>query len=259
MSLHRTLYRQLLRGVRRVPRLVEPPIPQQWGKAHFLPAAALGIESVARAILPTPLQQCAVGISGAGDGSNPAANSMESLRTAVREGFRASVTAPAVDVAQQLDGAFALLRVLPDLQLAAHCTASATTHGVEVQITTRHLGSRDMEPEHPQHIFMYRVRVANYGDMRCQLLGRHLVFRDGEGNIVTEVPRGSQGVVGETPVLNPGDSTVFEYCSGCDLPSSTGSLSGSFHMADLSADADTDGDWDASLPDVLFAADLPPL
>ena len=257
MAVHRTLYRQILRGVRRIPQLVEPPIPQQWGKARLTPASALGIDQVARTILPTALQQCVAGISGAADGSDPATNSVEALQNAVRKGFRASIMAPAADVADQLDGAFALLRVLQDLQLAAYCTASATTRDVEVQITTRHLGSRNMEPGHSQHIFMYRVRVANHSDTPCQLLGRHLVFKDGEGTIVTEVPRGSQGVVGETPVLNPGDSTVFEYCSGCELPSCTGSLSGSFHMATLSAD--TEDGWDALLPDVMFAADLPPL
>ena len=257
MPLHRTLYRQILRGVRRIPKLVEPPIPQQWGKAHFTPASALGINQVARTILPTALQHCVAGISGAAVASDPAANSVEVLQNAVRKGFRASIMAPAADVANQLDGAFALLRVIPDLQLAAHCTASAMTRDVEVQITTRHLGSRTMETGHYQHIFMYRVRVANHSDTPYQLLGRHLMFKDSEGTIVTEVPRGSQGVVGETPVLNPGDSTIFEYCSGCELPSCTGSLSGSFHMATLLAD--TDDNWDALLPDVMFAADLPPL
>ena len=46
---------------------------------------------------------------------------------------------------------------------------------------------------------------------KVQLVGRHLIFTDATGS-TEEVPRGSAGVVGHTPVLEPGQS--FEYYSG---------------------------------------------
>ena len=49
------------------------------------------------------------------------------------------------------------------------------------------------------------------GCFKVQLVGRHLIFTDATGG-TEEVPRGSAGVVGHTPVLEPGQS--FEYYSG---------------------------------------------
>ena len=58
-----------------------------------------------------------------------------------------------------------------------------------------------------------------------QLLSRHWIIRDATGKV--EEVRGP-GVVGETPVLEPGDS--FEYTSGCPLGTPYGSMEGTYEM-----------------------------
>ena len=58
-----------------------------------------------------------------------------------------------------------------------------------------------------------------------QLLSRHWVISDGAGNM--EHVRGP-GVVGEQPVLGPGES--FEYTSFCPLPTPIGSMHGTYQM-----------------------------
>ena len=58
-----------------------------------------------------------------------------------------------------------------------------------------------------------------------QLLSRHWIITDGEGRV--EEVRGP-GVVGEQPILLPGES--FDYTSGCPLPTPFGSMRGSYQM-----------------------------
>ena len=58
-----------------------------------------------------------------------------------------------------------------------------------------------------------------------QLQTRHWIITDGDGR-VEEVQ--GPGVVGEQPVLMPGES--FEYTSGCPLPTPTGSMVGTYQM-----------------------------
>jgi ApaG protein len=73
--------------------------------------------------------------------------------------------------------------------------------------------------------FLYTVRLTNEGSETVQLISRHWIITDATGN-VREV-RGS-GVVGKTPVLEPGEN--FEYTSGCDLATPFGSMRGTYQM-----------------------------
>lgn len=57
------------------------------------------------------------------------------------------------------------------------------------------------------------------------------------GEVVTEVPKGSRGVVGCTPLLEPG--ACFEYYSGADLEGGAGSMHGSFQMATVDPERPT--------------------
>lgn len=66
-----------------------------------------------------------------------------------------------------------------------------------------------------------------------QLTGRHWIIEDGQG-MLTEVPKGTRGVVGCTPIIKPG--TCFQYYSGTDLERAPGLMHGSFQMAVLSDD-----------------------
>ena len=65
--------------------------------------------------------------------------------------------------------------------------------------------------------------------LRLQLLSRGWQIRDSSGRLHAAVPKGSPGVVGRTPVLEPG--CTFEYYSSTDLPTPAGVMSGSFGMS----------------------------
>jgi len=74
-------------------------------------------------------------------------------------------------------------------------------------------------------MFAYTIRITNEGDTRVQLVSRHWIITDANGR--EEEVRGA-GVVGEQPVLRPGES--FEYTSGCPLPTAFGSMRGTYQM-----------------------------
>lgn len=80
-------------------------------------------------------------------------------------------------------------------------------------------------PESDQYTFAYTITIANRSDQTVQLLSRHWLITDGD-NQVQEV-RGD-GVVGEQPVIGPGDS--FRYTSGATLNTAVGAMEGSYTM-----------------------------
>jgi ApaG protein len=101
-------------------------------------------------------------------------------------------------------------------------SSEATTNGIRVQVESRY------SPEHSrpgQWFFLYTVTISNEASETVQLISRHWVIRDGNGRV--EEVRGP-GVVGDQPVLEPGDS--YEYTSGCPLPTPFGSMLGSYQM-----------------------------
>ncbi len=101
-------------------------------------------------------------------------------------------------------------------------SSEATTQGIRVFVESRY----SREHSSPgRWFFLYTVQISNDGDETVQLLSRHWVIRDGNGD-VDEV-RGP-GVVGDQPVLEPGEA--YEYTSGCPLPTPFGSMLGSYQM-----------------------------
>jgi ApaG protein len=101
--------------------------------------------------------------------------------------------------------------------------SEASTRGIRVQVEARYA------PEHSQPgrkwFFLYTVRISNEGDETVQLVSRHWIITDATGHV--EEVRGA-GVVGEQPVLEPGEA--FEYTSGCPLPTPFGDMAGSYQM-----------------------------
>jgi ApaG protein len=73
--------------------------------------------------------------------------------------------------------------------------------------------------------FIYEIEIENQGEQTVQLLTRHWRITDANGEV--EEVRGP-GVVGEKPVLGPGES--FRYSSGCPLKTPFGSMQGSYQM-----------------------------
>ena len=101
-------------------------------------------------------------------------------------------------------------------------TSEAVTEGIRVQVEARH-APEFSEPS--RWFFLYTIRISNEGTETVQLVSRHWIIRDGTGRI--EEVRGP-GVVGEQPVIAPGDS--YEYTSGCPLPTPFGSMQGTYRL-----------------------------
>jgi uncharacterized protein affecting Mg2+/Co2+ transport/SAM-dependent methyltransferase len=80
-------------------------------------------------------------------------------------------------------------------------------------------------PEQTRWFFLYTVEISNEGTATVQLLSRHWIVEIAD-HLVEEV-RGP-GVVGQQPVLGPGES--FEYTSGCPLAAPFGSMRGTYQM-----------------------------
>ena len=99
-----------------------------------------------------------------------------------------------------------------------------TTDGIRVQVTSKFLPERSA-PKEKQFLFAYHIRISNEGAETAQLISRHWVITNTEGE---EKEVRGPGVVGETPVLAPGAS--FEYTSFCDLPTAVGTMHGSYTM-----------------------------
>ncbi len=101
------------------------------------------------------------------------------------------------------------------------------TQGVRIQVAPRYHPDRS-DPVRSHWFFSYTVQISNEGERSVRLLSRHWIITDGFGNV--EHVRGP-GVVGETPILEPGQA--FQYTSFCPLPTSLGSMHGSFRMLDI--------------------------
>jgi ApaG protein len=103
-------------------------------------------------------------------------------------------------------------------------TSEAETHGVRVSVLARYSPEHSSPPS-SRWFFLYTIQISNESDGIVQLLNRHWTIVDGTGH--TEEVHGP-GVVGEQPVLEPGQS--FEYTSGCPLATPFGSMAGTFDM-----------------------------
>jgi ApaG protein len=102
--------------------------------------------------------------------------------------------------------------------------SDATTRGVRVRVSSLYIPERSSPPEN-EYFFAYRVRISNEGQETVQLVSRHWVITDSVGRV--EEVKGP-GVVGEQPVLGPGES--FEYTSYCPLKTPIGSMHGTYQM-----------------------------
>lgn len=140
-----------------------------------------------------------------------------------------------------LDAALRHLGTLSTLRSAAasSCTTRTRTSfgdraAVEVEVSTAFVPTLPTEASVRMQAFpfAYRIRIANVGTAHLQLVGRHWVFTDSEGGTL-EVPRGSPGVVGRAPFLRPGQA--FQYMSGTELATPSGTMRGSFQMLELPA------------------------
>jgi ApaG protein len=108
------------------------------------------------------------------------------------------------------------------MALSGFFAHSVTTQGITVRVAPRFLADQS-DPSRSHYVWSYHVRVENHGDTAVQLLRRHWIITDGEGQ-VSEIE--GEGVVGEQPHIAPGGS--FDYISGCPLPTPNGAMKGSY-------------------------------
>lgn len=113
---------------------------------------------------------------------------------------------------------------------------------IEVVVVTEYLPHQS-EPQKQQFAFAYHITVNNRGDKAAQLVSRHWIITD--GNDVTQEVQGL-GVVGEQPMINPGES--YRYTSGVILETEIGTMSGTYHML-----SETGVAFDAPIPTFLLA------
>jgi len=102
----------------------------------------------------------------------------------------------------------------------------AKTHDITVSVMPVYIDERS-EPENGKYFWAYRVVIENGSDKTVQLVSRYWHITDGNGNV--EEVSGS-GVVGEQPILKPGDS--FDYTSGCPLATNSGIMVGKYQLID---------------------------
>lgn len=101
---------------------------------------------------------------------------------------------------------------------------SETTRSIEVTVRPIYLEDQS-SPDEQHFVWAYHVRIENKGGETVQLRTRYWRITDAMGR-VQEV-RGA-GVVGEEPVIEPGQS--FEYTSGVPLPTASGFMAGRYGM-----------------------------
>jgi ApaG protein len=103
-------------------------------------------------------------------------------------------------------------------------SSSAETSGVLVEVQSFYLEEQS-HPASRRFVFAYTITITNNGSEVVQLKTRHWIITDGLGD-VDEVK--GPGVVGEQPVLSPGES--FRYTSGAVLPTERGTMHGTYQM-----------------------------
>jgi ApaG protein len=120
----------------------------------------------------------------------------------------------------------------------------AVTHDIAVSVEPVYLDGQS-EPDAGRFVWAYHIVIENSSNRTVQLQSRYWRIVDQNGRI--EEVRGP-GVVGEQPILNPGDS--YSYSSGCPLTTPSGTMVGRYQMRDESG-----RDFEIDIP--AFSLDVP--
>jgi ApaG protein len=104
------------------------------------------------------------------------------------------------------------------------------TDGVKISVETIYQPEYS-NPANEHFMFAYRVNIENLSENTVQLLNRHWTIFDSNG---TRREVEGEGVVGQQPVIEPGD--IHEYVSGCNLKTDMGSMKGSYEMKRIADD-----------------------
>ncbi len=122
--------------------------------------------------------------------------------------------------------------------------AEGKKYQISINVDTAYLAEQS-DPSADRYVFAYTVTISNTGTVSAQLISRHWIITDAE-NVTQEVK--GLGVVGEQPLLRPGES--FEYTSGTAMATPVGTMRGSYQMV-----AEDGNKFDAEIP--VFTLSMP--
>lgn len=120
--------------------------------------------------------------------------------------------------------------------------AESKKYEIVVKAEAQYLADQSSEDDE-RFVFAYRISLTNTGTVPAQLISRHWLITDSQRR-VQEV-RGL-GVVGEQPLLQPGES--YEYTSGASIATPVGTMRGSYHMV-----AEDGTHFDAPIPEFILS------
>jgi ApaG protein len=122
--------------------------------------------------------------------------------------------------------------------------AEGKKYHISISVNTAYLAEQS-DPSTDRYVFAYTITIANTGTVAAQLISRHWVITDAE-NVTQEVK--GLGVVGEQPLLRPGES--FEYTSGTAMATPVGTMRGTYQMV-----AEDGNKFDAEI--AMFTLSMP--
>ena len=116
-------------------------------------------------------------------------------------------------------------------------------YNIDVQVETAYV-SEHSEPDEDRFVFAYTITLVNRCSVTAQLISRHWFITDADNR--TEEVEG-EGVVGEQPVLKPGEG--FRYTSGAVIETPVGTMHGTYQMV-----AEDGRAFDATIPRFILSA-----
>ena len=116
-------------------------------------------------------------------------------------------------------------------------------YDINVQVETAYV-SEHSEPDEDRFVFAYTITLVNRGSVTAQLISRQWFINDAD-NRNEEVE--GEGVVGEQPVLKPGEG--FRYTSGAVIETPVGTMHGTYQMV-----AEDGRAFDATIPRFILSA-----
>jgi ApaG protein len=102
--------------------------------------------------------------------------------------------------------------------------SDAVTENIRVEVLSKY-SPENSKPQEDQWVFQYTVRLTNLGQETVRLISRHWIITDA-WTMEREVK--GEGVVGEQPLLSPGES--YQYSSWCPLSTPSGMMHGTYQM-----------------------------
>ncbi|CEG49475.1 ApaG domain [Plasmopara halstedii] len=242
----RAIYRCLLRDAHKLQRTPHFNIRrdlrlEQWGSGSFvepLSSQELQMQITSDPIVLTSLKEFRKLRDNAIRLRSPEADIVNSIRLSFRQNAKLN---DRKIVNALLDEAIEIVSELSDQLWLARCSSVTVTDGVRIEATSKYVQNYSNTASNVYR-FTYRITITNINkNTAVQILGRQYTFESEKGMRIA-LPRNSAGIVGATPLLEPGQT--FEYASGVDIDAPGGSVTGCLHaphtrtgnVEDLSAD-----------------------